>query len=511
MVRKLPIDNFQYWESDVLRSDLKQRSLHSGLITFGAQPVKVLIGVSTTAILARLLTPADFGLVAMLLPLLAIVDSVSNLGLETATVQREGMDHQQASAVFWISLKINVLIIAAMVLVAPLLARFYEEQSLTAMAIVMAIGVASVCLSFQHKSLLKRQMQFGVLTSIEVVSLVVGAGAAIAVAWMGWGYWALVLQLVVPQIVQGVAYWLFCGWRPTKYVKPSQADTNVRAMLSYGLNLSGFRLITRIGMKLDQVLIGYLSGASALGLYSMAYQWAYFPFNQIYPALFDVAVSSLSRAASDPQQYRNYCRQSLTLMFGFCMPAMALLFVSARDFMLLLLGSQWLVAVPIFQVLSVAVFIGSLYRVTKWIYVSVGHTQRQLQWGLIHTPVMITAVAIGSHWGALGVAIGYATGISLLTYPSVAFCLQLSPLTMGDFMSTFLRPATASIASGFLLFLSRLMLTAPGVLILSLILNLVIFGVLYIGIYVLLPGGLNEIKSLYLELKNLLAARKKKQ
>jgi PST family polysaccharide transporter len=487
------IDSDQYIKTDQLNADLQKRSRNSGLVTVASQPIKVALGIGSTAILARILTPADFGLLAMVAPLLKIVDSLANLGLETATVQREKLDHQQASAVFWLSLKINALVLGLMVLMAPVLAQFYQRNELTKITIALAVGVLSLCLTFQHKSLLKRQMRFEAITAIEVGSLLVGAICAIAAAWFGLGYWALVLQIVVMQLTQSIASWFVCGWRPAKYVKSKAVDFNLRAMVSYGAHLTGFRFLTRIGMVIDRILVGYLSGAGTLGFYAVAYQWAYFPFEQIYHPLFDVAVSSFSRTQHDPQLYRAYCRRGLMPIFAFSMPLLAFCFVAARDLILVLLGNQWLPAVPLFQVLAIAVFVGSMYRVTKWFYVSTGQTHRQLRWGLIHTPVMICAVAIGAKWGAYGIAVGYTTGICLLTYPSVAFCLKTSPLSMRDFFCVVWRPAFASIVAAILLYLTQFVLPLNHSF-LSLLLKMIIFSVSYLLLWLTL-GGMQLFKT----------------
>lgn len=164
-------DGAEYLKTDAVRSNLKARSLQSGLITFAAQPVKLVMGISSTAILARLLTPADFGLVAMVAPIFVFVDSLSNLGLETATIQKDNLDREQVSAVFWFSLQVNLLIIGLAVLISPLLNRLYGETELVGITLAMAVGVFSLCLTSQHLSLLKRQMRFGVLTAIEVIAL----------------------------------------------------------------------------------------------------------------------------------------------------------------------------------------------------------------------------------------------------------------------------------------------------------------------------------------------------
>ena len=489
--------------TDNLRSDLKRRSLLSGLISFAAQPIKLGLGIGSTVILARILTPADFGLVAMVAPLLALADSLSNFGLETAAVQREEIDNQQLSLSFWLSLKINAVIVGLMVIMAPILAQFYGKQELIGITLIMSLGFLAVCLTFVHKSLLKRQMRFGLLTTIEVISLVVAAAIAIFTAYRGWSYWALVLQLVVMQLIQSIGYLIICPWLPEKQIQSKKTDANLQAMLSYGTHLTGFRFLMRIGMQLDRILIGYLSGATALGLYQVAYKWSYFSFEQVYFPLFDVAVSSFSRTLHDTNLYRSYCRKGLMLLFALCMPALAFSFVEAEKLLLLLLGNQWLEAVGLFRVLSIAVFVGSMYRVTKWLYLSAGQTQQQFRWGLIHTPIVITAVVIGSQWDAFGVANGYTTAICLLTFPSVAFCLKTSPLNGKDFLAAVFCPAFSSISAAVILYLCKQILPSFDNTIITITVSFIIFCITYIFLWLVLPGGRQAIVEVWQNLKQL--------
>ena len=492
----------EHFNTDALANNLKQKSLQSGLITFAAQPLKLILGVGSTAILARLLTPGDFGLIAMAMPVFLLVDSLSNFGLETAIVQKETLNRRQADAIFWRSLRINFWLILATVLLAPLVAWFYKEQRLTGTILGLAVGAFSICVASQHKSLLKRQMRFGTLTTIELISLLLSTAAAVIAALVGWGYWALVIQLVVMQLIQSLAQWWVCDWRPGKYVKDKGLEVELSSTLSYGKHLTGFRFLTRIGMHLDRILIGYVSGASALGLYQIAYKWAYFPFEQVYFPMFDVAVSSLSRVQHDASLYRTYARRGLTPIFAFCLPALAFSFVEAPNLILLLLGNQWIEAIPLFRLLAVAVYIVGMYRVTKWLYVSVGQTQKQFRWGLIHTPIMIAAVTIGAKWGAYGVAMGYTLGTCLLTLPSVAFCLQDSPLKWHDFAGATWRPIAASILAGFVLFFARDFIVSDRQL-LEFGLRWLTYSGIYLVLWLLLPGGFQSTSEIIKGVRNL--------
>ncbi len=488
------------------QAELKRRSLQSSLITFGSQPIKLVMGIGSTLILARLLTPADFGLVAMALPWFVLMESVNSLGLNTATVQREHLDHQQVSTIFWLSCGINMLFVVGVLLLSPMFAWFYQESRLTAIMPMMTVGMASVFLSSQHQSLLARQMRFGMLTLIEVVGLGLGAGAAIAAALLGWSYWALILQLVVYQVVQSVSYWFASGWRPARPANLTKMSQDTRTMFTYGVHLSGFHLVIRVGMEMDRVLVGYFNGASALGLYAVAYNWAYFPFNQIYLPLINVAVSGLSRAVSDGEQYKSQSRQILMLMFGLCLPALAFLGICGQSLLLLLLGDQWVEALPIFQVLVLSVFISGFYRVTKWIYLSTGHTQRQLRWSCLHTPVVVAAAALGTRWGPLGVAWGVTIASLLLTYPAIAYCLRYTPLTLGDFVGFVWRPTVASLAAAGLLFAGQMVVSEPANVALELLISAIAFGCAYGVIFMLLPGGWQDVCSAYRDFK-LLASK----
>lgn len=513
------MSNFdQYVQAKTDSKQLSRQSLESGLIAFAAQPLKLLIGISATAILARLVTPADFGLIAMVTPLLLLADSLSNFGLETATIQQQDLTHRQASSAFWFSLKINAAVIALMIAMGPVLAWFYKQPSLSKITAVMAIGAFSLCLSFQHKALLQRQMKFRLLTGIELIAIALATVCAVAAAWLELGYWALVAQVVVMQIVQSIAYWITCRWRPSRpaslklfalSLRPQKQANNspedsIHSLFSYGINLTGFRFMTRISMQMDRILVGYISGATALGLYDVAYRWAYFPFIQIYAPLFDVAVSSLSRAYSNPKTYRQYARWSLTLLFALCMPALSFLYVTAQDILLVLLGEQWLAAIPIFRLLLIAIFIGTTYRVTKWLYVSSGQTQRQLRWGFIHTPITIAAVAIGAHWGAYGIAAGYTTGICILSYPSVAFCLKDLPLTLSDFFNTVWPAAISSLFSATVLFcLTPFVKAIVTYNLFALGVQSILFFAIYCITWLLLPGGKQAITQAITNLKQL--------
>lgn len=472
------------------RVNLRERSVRSGFIQIGAQGVQLTLMIGSAMVLARLLTPGDFGLLAMVSSLTAFVVSFRDFGFPMATVHRQRVDHSQISALFWVNLKLNMLIALLMALMAPALARFYGESRLTAITLVMAVGIFCSSLADQHKSLLTRQMRFGRLMLIEVGSLLTGIVVGIGAALLGAGYWALVFQFLASAFTRSVATWLVCGWCPAWQAwRLRTLNPDLRSMLSYGAHLTGFRVLAHIGLNLDRVLVGYFSGAAAVGVYDNAYRWSLYPVQQVYPSLLSVAVSGLSRMQDDPKAYRASFKKALLPVFGLVMPALAFMFMEAQNVILVLLGDQWSEAVPLFRILCIAGFAVSMTRVTKWLYLSRGETKRQFRWGLISTPVMVLAVAIGARWGAFGVALGFTVATCLLTYPSIAFCLKTSHLSMRDFLGTVWRPALASVAAAFLLLAVGAVIPSGRSVAVGLLVKLAVFGLAYLSLWVGMPGG----------------------
>lgn len=491
------IDPQQYLRTETVQADLGAHSLRAAFIRIAARPLQVALELGSIMILARLLTPEDFGLRAMVFPVTVLVFAVANLGLQPAVIQRENLDHRQLSALFWVALVINAVLLVLMALLAPVLAWFYHDPRVTAITLAWAVSVYVRSLSAFQEALLMRQMRFGAVTSIYLGSLVVGIVVAVAAALRGAGYWALILQVVTSDLISSMAIWLACRWRPSRpELRFASADLGTRAMLSYGANLTGSRVVSWLGHQLDRLLVGYVAGAGVLGLYHNARRWALFPFDQLRMSLSGVVVSALSRARERPQKYRAYCRVGLLPVLSVGMPAVAFVFIEAHDVVLVVLGDQWLEAVPFLRLMCLASFFGSVNMLTKWLYLVEGQMQRQLRWELVHTSVMVAAVVVGAMWGAAGVAVGFALSKFLLAYPTVAYCLRTSLLRFGDFLQIVWRPALASWAAALLAFFGGSVLLTLDELLTGLLVKLLGFGTLYVLIWAGLPGGREAVREI---------------
>lgn len=418
-----------FFDAGIIRSDLIRRTAHGGVITLGAQGIKFLFRLLEVIVLARLLTPEAFGLVAMVTVVTGFVGVFRDAGLSLATVQRESVTHSQVSTLFWINVLFSLILALVVAAIAPGLSWLYGEPRLTLITWALAVTFVLTGFSIQHGALLQREMRFGALATIELFSLGSGLACAISAAWLGAGYWAIVLLYLVQASLGAILPWLFLSWTPGR---PSR-DCGVGSMLAYGGNLSAFRVLNYWGRKSDDLLIGLAWGAGPLGLYTKAYQLLLLPISQLNAPLTNVAVPALSRLQREPEQYRDFYRKALGTVAAVGMPVIAVLLAVSNPLVTALLGSQWTEAVPIFQALGVAAFLGVTNVATGWVYTSLGHVGRQLRWGLFGVPFHVLAILIGFAWGVIGVAIAVSVSRLVIKVPALWFCYRGTPVTLGDY------------------------------------------------------------------------------
>ena len=492
--KKSPTTNAErFFRTDHLKADLKGRSIRGGALTMMAQASRFVLQMGSTAVLARLLAPEDYGLIGMVAVVIRFVQLFKDLGLSAATVQAKEINHKQVSTLFWINLAVSCTITLLMAALAPAVARFYNEPRLTLIMFALAVTFIFGGLTVQHQALLRRQMRYTSLARIEVTSMIVGVVTAIVSAWYGAGYWALVLMQLATVIANAIGVWVACRWRPGL----PRRDSNIRSMLAFGKNLTGFRLVNYFSRNLDNVLIGRYWGPQALGLYDKAYRLVLLPVEQINHPVTSVALPSLSRLATDPQKYRNHYYKAILVITTLGMPIMAFLFAAADQVIFLFLGQQWMESVLIFRCLMPAAFLGTFNVATGWVYQSLGRTDRQFRWGIITSTINVAVFLYSVRWGAIGVAAGYSLSQLLLLVPTVVYCYRGTWLRPTELAGTLFRPTFASIgAAAVLMGIEHSLLSNLNAMF-CLFISCLLYGLLYLAIWIILPNGRRTLLEIF--------------
>jgi hypothetical protein len=208
------------------------------------------------------------------------------LGLSTATIQWSDLNHEQVSALFWTNIALSAAIMLVTIAAAPFAAWFYKEPRLIGITIGYAVSILITGLYIQHEAILIRQMRFAITAVIEVSAMAIGLSVAIVSAIYGARFWALVINQLVLATVSVIGMWAACRWRPGL----PRRGADVRSMLTFGGNVTGFNVMQYFARNADNALIGKFWGANELGLYSRAYQMLLMPMQQINAPLAAEAV-----------------------------------------------------------------------------------------------------------------------------------------------------------------------------------------------------------------------------
>ena len=424
--------------------DLRRKTVRSGLVTVLAQAANFCVYTVSTMVLARLLSPEDFGLVGMVTAVTGFLRVFKDAGLSVATVQREVITHEQISTLFWVNMVVGILLAIVSLVLAPLLAIFYREPRLIWITVAMGASFVFGAASAQHEALLRRQMRFKALAAIEMISLAAGICVGIGMALNGFGYWALVAMPIATALANLVAVWTALSWRPG----PPRRGSGARAMLHFGASLAGVNLLNYLWRNADNVLIGWHWGAGPLGFYQKAYGLLLLPINQVNSPISGVAVSSLCRVQGDPERLRRYFIGGYTMAASITLPIVLAVTVFADDIITLLLGGRWFEAVGIFRLLAPAALIGALLNPMGWLFVATGRADRQFKLTVVWSALVVLAFVAGLGYGPQGVAIGYSAMTTLLALPVLKYATKGTSVRLHDIFAAIKAPILAAAVSG---------------------------------------------------------------
>ena len=473
-----------------LDADLKGRSVRGGMVTVTSQGIQFLVQSISTVVMARLLTPADFGLVAMVNAVTGMGQAFADFGLSEATIQRGEISQDQVSALFWINVAIGMALMLLTAALSPVFAWFYREPRLKDIALVVSFTFLIGGLRVQHNALLKRQMRYVSLALRDVACWVFAVPVAIIMAWRGAGYWAIVALPLTFNFTQMALSWLMVRWKPGL----PRRGVEVRSLVSFGGNVAASYLINNVTRSADAVLVGWYWGAGPLGLYSRAYNLLMLPIRQLTVPAGSVAIPAFSRLQGHPERFSRYYLRAVNLMVWISAPIFGFLFVAAEQVIVLVLGSQWREAAPVFQFLVISGFGQLLFNSTVWLFVSQGQSGRLLRLLLIMFPIIVGSIAIGLPFGIKGVALsGSLVFVGILPW-ILKFAFRGTHLTLGRLGKAIWCPISLCLAGVFAAKLTVTMVSPQHVA--SQLLFVTIGFILTYSVSLLIPPVLEEIKSL---------------
>lgn len=381
-------------------------------VTVVAQGVRFLLQFGSTIALARLLTPSDFGLVAMVTSLTGVAEIIRDFGLSSAAIQARTLSKEERSNLFWVNLGIGSACAIVIATTQPLIVRFYNRPALGPIVFSLAWLFIVSGANTQFRAELRRGLRFRALAFADVMSQVLSVAVAIAMAALGYGYWAIVCQQITLVVVAFGMNVVNSHWRPSGYTR----GLPMRKFFRYASGVLGTQVLGYTVNNVDNVAIGATWGSGPLGAYTRAYQLLMVPINQINSPLSGVVLPVLSQVQDEPERFQRYLHRAQLVnayLLGLVFAVGAAL---AGPIVTILFGPRWSDITPVFVALAVGGVFRSLTQLSYWIFLALGLTTMQLKQYLWTRPVMIALILAGLPWGITGVAIGHSVAFAWYWY-----------------------------------------------------------------------------------------------
>jgi O-antigen/teichoic acid export membrane protein len=428
------------------------------------------VSLISTIVLARLLTPAAYGLFGMGMVVIAAAHSLRDLGTSSALIQRKDVSRSFASTVFWINVVFGLagaLVLAAVA--APAAAMYREPQVIPVLA-VLSLSFLMGNVGAVPQAMLMRALAFRQIALIQVTSALLSTALAIGLAASGGGVWSLVGALVTESLISAALFWWAAAWRPEWHFSYGE----VRDVTGYSLNLAGSRVLLYAIANVDKALVGRYLGAVALGYYALAHGLMMYPLHNIAWALTHVMFPALSRLQDDPERLARAYVRAVGVIAALCFPLMLGMCVMADVLVLACFGPTWLPMVPLLRILALAGMVQSTSTTAGMVTASTGQTQWLLRLVCGEAAFALIGYTVALRWGTIGVATACATVHVMWSIPRFACAARLLGIPAARVYRSLWAPLRDASLMAVLLLLARVVLVSsgistPGVLLVALV------------------------------------------
>lgn len=425
-------------------TELRRLAVRGAAATVSASAAALAVQIVSTVVLARLLTPADFGVVTMVTTFSLLLASFGLNGFMDAVIQFEEMDRYTASNLFWLNSAAGLLLSVVFVASGSVLARFYKNPLVSEVAAGVSVGIFIAALSVIHQALLKRAMRFAGTSANDFIGRAVNTAVSILLAWRGWGYWALVVGIVAQQFSVTIGAWWLCRWVPSL----PRSTGNTRAAIRFAMKVYGRFCLGYSTQNFDNLLVGWRFNAVALGFYKKAYDLFALSGNQLIAPLHNVALASLSKLTRDPVRFRRYLANSLGIIAFVGMAVSADLTLTGKDVVRLVLGPQWAESSRIFELFGPGIGVMLLCSTFGWIHLSLGNPGRWFRWSLVELGWTISLFLAALRWGPEGIATAWSVSYWSLLIPGFWYAGRPIRFGVSDLIAPIWRHVVSALMAG---------------------------------------------------------------
>lgn len=391
-------------------------------------------------VLARLLGPEVFGLVALSSIYLAFIQTFLDQGFAEAIVQRQDVEDEHLDTAFWVSICTSLLLTVLSFTGAGLVANIFKEPQLVPIVQWLSLSFILRGLNSVQAAILRRRMDFKSLAVRSLIGIVVGGGVGVVMAYMGCQAWSLVGQQLSNLVIGVPLMWWVSDWRPGFKI----SGKHFKDLFSFGINVTGFNLLNFFNRRSDNLLIGFYLGSLALGYYNIAYRLLEIMTQLLTNITAQVAVPAFARLQSEPERVRQgfYRVTQLTSLISF--PSFLGVAVLAPQIVPVLFGDEWLASIPVMQVLCIVGILQSLFFFNSSVLLAMGKANWRLWINCLNAVTNVIAFAFAVQWGIVAVAAAYAIRGYLFSPIPLLAIQKLIHINLKTYLQQFVPPLLSS-------------------------------------------------------------------
>ncbi|WP_082500626.1 lipopolysaccharide biosynthesis protein [Agreia sp. Leaf244] len=415
-------------------SGLASSAARGSAVTIASQGIKLVLMLASTIVLARLLSPSDYGIIAMVVAIVGVGEIFRDFGLSMSALRAKELSQQQQSNLLWINVGVGAILTILFFFLAVPISLFYGRPELVGIVHVLSMTFVVNGISTQFRVRINRELRFVALAVADIVPYALAFAAALGLALYQGTYWALVAQQLVVSVAGLALAVIFARWMPGL---PGRAEMG--GLIKFGMSFAATQLVSYATRNVDSIAIGRVWGAASLGMYDRAYQLLVMPLTQINTPLSRVAIPVLSRISDEQEKFVRYLRQAQLIALYVTASLFTVVAAIGEQIVVWVLGAQWQEAGQILQVLAIGGIFRAVVQISYWIYMAKGMAKQQFWFYLVAQPAVVVVMLAGLPWGAMGVAIGHSVGYGLFWIASLLWVGRQAKINVRPFFGDALR------------------------------------------------------------------------
>ena len=392
-----------------MSSSLKQQTI-SGIFWAAIQKFGTLgISFISNIILARLLTPDDYGCLGLLAIFIVIAEVFVNGGFATALIQKKESTHKDYCTVFYWNIFVSVLFYFILFYIAPIVASYYNIPLLIPILRIQGLILLTNSLSIVQLNILRKQLKFKKMSIIQFVSVLISVVVGILLAYNGWGVWSLVIQQLLNSSITSLILWITSQWKPDF----TFSFNSFKELFNYGSFLLLSDLLNSICDNIQGLIIGRKYSSCDMGYYTQAKKLETVPTQSISYVVNIVTLPVFAKLQENKQQLYVAVRKSIRLINYLNIPLMVLLILVSEPLIILLFSDKWIESIPFFRILCLSGIINCSQSINYQVVCAVGRSRDIFKWNILKRLLGIVFIFIGINWGIQGMLYGMVCNLYL--------------------------------------------------------------------------------------------------